>query len=436
MSYDIDLKALSQRESEQVEWKEHGDLPDITVSIVKTIVAFANDISNFGGGYVVCGAKEIKDEFGFPKVQYTGLTANKLKEIEGKITQHCRDYTHPAIVPVVQELENPYNPATRILVFIVVASTEVHLYRDGQSSNYYVRIARETREAGNGVLMQLLLKKQKLTYFDQRVNAAASEIDIDILLLRDCVQEMNLLIPEKSLLDYISDMAQISVFIPPLFAKINLDKVLRPKNFTVLLFGKDKSITRFHTNAYSVVSIYKGTDRSEPTAERYTFVGNIIGQAKKIIVLLATQTYTAFDKLSKKPNQVNYPMRALQEAVVNAIVHRDYELNDPIRITVFSDRIEVKSPGALHWGVDKAQFLQGKASAKWRNQSFADVFNRIQLAQSEGQGIPTIFRAMKEEGCPAPIFEFETESITCILPAHPRHLSIKTQQKAKRIVKK
>jgi predicted HTH transcriptional regulator len=73
MSYNIDLKTLAQRESEQVEWKEHGDLPDITVSIVKTIVAFANDISNVGGGYVVCGAKEIKDEFGFPKVQYTGL---------------------------------------------------------------------------------------------------------------------------------------------------------------------------------------------------------------------------------------------------------------------------------------------------------------------------------------------------------------------------
>jgi predicted HTH transcriptional regulator len=339
-------------------------------------------------------------------------------------------------VPIVQEVENPYNAATRILVFIIVASAEVHLYRDGQSSNYYVRIARETRVARNGVLMQLLLKKQKVPYFDQCVNAAASEIDIDILLLRDAMQEMNLLIPEKSLLDYTSDTAQISVFIPPLFAKINLDRVLRPKNFTMLLFGKEKSITRFHIGAYSVVSIYKGTDRSEPTAERHTFIGNIIGQAKRIIALLTTQTYTAFDKLSNKPNQVNYPIRALQEAVVNAIVHRDYEMNDPIRITVFLDRIEIKSPGALHWGVGKEQFLQGKASAKWRNQSFADIFNRLQLAQSEGQGIPTIFRTMKEEGCPKPIFEFETESVTCILPANLRHQLLKTQQKAKRIVKK
>jgi len=86
------------------------------------------------------------------------------------------------------------------------------------------------------------------------------------------------------------------------------------------------------------------------------------------------------------------------------------------------------SPGSLHWGVDKEKFLNGKASPKWRNQSFAYLFNKLQLAQSEGQGIPTIFRTMKEEGCPEPIFDIETESVTCILPAHPRHQIIREQQ--------
>ena len=79
------------------------------------------------------------------------------------------------------------------------------------------------------------------------------------------------------------------------------------------------------------------------------------------------------------------------------------------------------SPGRLHWGVDKEKFIAGKANAKWRNQSFAYLFNKLQLAQSEGQGIPTIIRTMKEEGCPAPIFEIGTDNVTCILPAHPRH---------------
>ncbi|NJL77502.1 MAG: hypothetical protein HC892_23145, partial [Saprospiraceae bacterium] len=99
-----------------------------------------------------------------------------------------------------------------------------------------------------------------------------------------------------------------------------------------------------------------------------------------------------------------------------------------LRITVFADRIEIMSPGELHWGVDKEKFLNGKASAKWRNQSFTYLFNKLQLAQSEGQGIPTIFRTMKEEGCPDPSFEIETDSITCILPAHPRHRMVRELQ--------
>ncbi len=428
MEFNIDLKELSTRESERVEWKENGDDIQIVNKIVKTISAFANDISNFGGGYVVCGAKEIKDEYGFPKVEYTGLSANKFKEIEGKVTQHCRDYVSPPIVPIVHEIPNPIDDTTRILIFVVLATPDAHIYRDGTTSQYYVRISKETKEARNGILTQLLIKKQKLEYFDKRVNLKTKEVDIDVLLFRDSMQEMGLLSPEKSLEDYFSDKEQIAELVAPLFGRTSLDNILRPRNFTLLLFGKKSSITTLFPESYTVLSIYKGIDRSEPTAERYILTGTIIEQARKIIELLNTQAYTAFDKTSDKPNQVKYPMRALQEAVINAIVHRDYEIPEPIRITVFADRIEIKSPGTLHWGVDKEKFLKGKASPKWRNQSFAYLFNKLQLAQSEGQGIPTIIRTMKEEGCPEPIFEIETESLSCILPAHPRHQIIRELQ--------
>ena len=428
MDFKIDLKELSVRESERVEWKENGDDIDIVKKIVKTISAFANDIANFGGGYVVCGAKEIKDDHGFPKIQYTGLTANKLKHIEGRVTQYCRDYIHPSLAPIVEEIENPEDSSTRILVFVVVASPDAHVYRDEKISAYYVRLSRETREARNGILTQLLIKKQKIEYFDKRVNAKTTEADIDVLLFRDSMQEMGLLFPEKSLEDYFSDREQIAELVSPLFVRSNLDGILRPRNFTLLMFGKKSSITALFPEAYTVLSIYKGIDRSEPTAERYILTGTIVEQAKKSIELLNTQAYTAFDKTSSKPNQIKYPMRALQEAVINAIVHRDYEVPDPIRITVFTDRIEIKSAGTLHWGVDKEKFLKGKASPKWRNQSFAYLFNKLQLAQSEGQGIPTIIRTMKEEGCPEPIFEIEPESLTCILPAHSRHQIIRESQ--------
>ena len=94
---------------------------------------------------------------------------------------------------------------------------------------------------------------------------------------------------------------------------------------------------------------------------------------------------------------------------------------EPTRITVFSDRVEVISPGSVPTGVSVEEFKQGRASAKWRNQSLAWFLNRLQLAQAEGQGIPTILRSMREEGCPPPEFQINEVRVTCILPAHPRH---------------
>ena len=144
-----------------------------------------------------------------------------------------------------------------------------------------------------------------------------------------------------------------------------------------------------------------------------------------MIELLNAQATTAFDKTSDVPNQQKYPLRALQEAVVNALVHRDYESDQPVRVTVFSDRIEFNSPGGLPRAILPEAFKAGKASPFWRNQSLAYFFNKLQLAQAEGQGIPTIIRTMAKEGCPAPIFDLTPESVVCILPAHPRHESLR-----------
>ncbi|MFN7659000.1 MAG: hypothetical protein ACK5P3_12850, partial [Dolichospermum sp.] len=186
----------------------------------------------------------------------------------------------------------PEDNSTRILVFVVLRTRHAHIYRDGETSKYYVRISRETKEARNGVLRQLLTEKQEIEYFDKRTNTRATEADIDILVFRDSMQEMGLLFPEKSLEDYFSDREQIAELVSPLFVRTDLDRILRPRNFTLLMFGKKTSITSNFPEAYTILSIYKGTDRSEQTAERYILTGTIVEQAKKSIELLNTQAYT------------------------------------------------------------------------------------------------------------------------------------------------
>jgi len=193
-----------------------------------------------------------------------------------------------------------------------------------------------------------------------------------------------------------------------------------------LLFGRE--LVKHIPGAYVIFSVYRGRDRSEPTAERREIVGSVLDQTRKVIEQLTAEAYVAYDKTSPLPNQTKYPMRALQEAAVNAIVHRDYEIGQPIRITVFSDRIEIVSPGTLPRAVNEDRFKSGQAAPFWRNQALAYFFSRLQFAQAEGQGIPTIFRSMREEGCPDPSFVIEPERITCVLPAHPRHAMLREVQ--------
>ena len=195
---------------------------------------------------------------------------------------------------------------------------------------------------------------------------------------------------------------------------------MRPRFFTLLLFGRETQ--RFIPGATSLFSIYPGKDRSDPHAERHELAGTLLYQATRLHELLDVQSFTAFDKTdAEAPNAVKYPRRALYEAMGNALAHRDYEATDPTRLTVFDDRIEILSPGALPFGVDPAAFSAGQAAPKWRNQALAWFFNRLQLAQAEGQGIPTILRAMREEGCPPPDLRPGPAQVLCILPAHPRH---------------
>lgn len=413
----IALKDLATRESERVEWKENvAEISDV----IKTIVAFANDFSNLGGGYVVCGAKEGKDDSGFQKVFFSGLSASRFSEIEGQVLSDCRQKVDPPIVPTIEEVTQDGNDK-RGLVFIVPASGYAHCYRSGSkdSSTYYIRIGRETREARNGLLRELLVRKGALEPWDRRVNGEASIQEIDLLILRDYLQQMALWDPQKGLEDYLSASEQLSSFVPPLAGKEKLTEVLKPRNFTLLMFSKKP--TKYFPGAFSVLSIYKGKDRSEPVAEKHEEAGPIVEQAKKLIELLNTEAYTAFDKDDPRPNQVKYPKRALQEAIVNAIVHRDYESDQPTRITVFINRIEINSPGELPRTIDKDKFVKGLASPFWRNQALAYFFSKMQLAQSEGQGIPTIIRTMHDEGCPEPEFEFGLNNLICTLPAHPRH---------------
>jgi len=416
MTFQIDLEQISRRESEQTEWKESvADVNDV----VATLCAFANDLQNRGGGYVVCGAGEAQDEHGFPKLVRRGLTARRLKEIEHATLACCRDRVSPPLAPLLQEVQAE-DSARRILVFVQPSTGTAHTFRRNKDgAKHFVRVGRSTIEARSGLLRDLLVRKGALEAWDRRPCHTATLSDLDLLTLRDALDRMGLLAQERGVERYLSEAAQISPFVPSLCVAEPLSGQLRPRNFALLLFGRAPQL--FIPGAFSIYSVYPGVDRASQVARRIEIGGTLLDQARRLQDLLDAEAVTLFDKASlDAPNAERYPRRALQEAMINALAHRDYELLDPSRIVSYRDRIELISPGSLPVGVSLRDVREGEVTPRWRNQALAWVLSRLQLAQAEGQGIQTIRNAMRTAGCPAPIFNATEVSVTCILPAHPR----------------
>jgi predicted HTH transcriptional regulator len=420
MPHSINLTELATRESAVVEWKENvADIPNV----IGTMVAFANDFLNLGGGYIVCGAKEIKDVHGFQAVEYVGLTAERLKHVKEEIINTCTNATrvNPPINPIIDEIDVPNDPTKKVLVFTIDATPYAHTYKNNSKDipRYFIKTDYNTKEATNGFIRELLRRKGQIEAWDKRINQKATITDIDELVLRQYLKNMKLWSNNKAITDYLSDKEKIEEFIPPLLGRLGIDKPIHPKNFTLMVFGKTP--IDFCVGAYSIFTIFEGTDKGKQQAETQWITGTVVEQANKLIELLNIESTIAIDKSTENANQSKYPKIALKEAVVNAIVHRDYEIDQPTRVEVYADRIEVYSPGGLPFNLDKTKFVVGKAKASWRNQAFGRIFHKLNLAQHQGSGIEKIIAAMKEEGCPNPIFQVDDDSVTCVLPAHPRH---------------
>jgi ATP-dependent DNA helicase RecG len=421
MTFRVDLPELARRESEQIEWKENvADIDDV----VATLAAFANDLQNLGGGYVVCGAKEQQDDDGFPTLVRAGLASSRFREVEGMVLARCRERVSPSIAPLIEELPSDH-PDRRILVFIQPATQAAHTFRRGQEAGrLYVRVGRSTIEARNGLLRDLLVRKGAMEPWDRRPCNGATASDLDLLVLRDALQRMGVFTIDRGVEPYLVEGVLLSPFVPSLCVAEPLTGVLRPRNYAILLFGREPQ--RFVPGAFAIYSAYPGSDRSDPTAKRFEIAGTLLDQARRLQELLDGEAVTLFDKTNRKaPNAEKYPRRALQEAMMNALAHRDYALSDPARVTSFADRIEMVSPGALPYGLTLQALRTGTVTPRWRNQSLAWFLSRLQLAQAEGQGIPTIRRTMKDVGCPPPIFDATEVSVSCTLRAHPRFRTLK-----------
>ena len=146
--------------------------------------------------------------------------------------------------------------------------------------------------------------------------------------------------------------------------------------------------------------VVPGTQIGDTDADAARFIDN-----KRIEGTMKLRTIIDPDT-GARSDRPEYPVEAIREAILNALIHRDYSIyteGTPVQVDLFTDRLEIHSPGSLYGRMTVEQL--GIARPDLRNPALAVMTEALTGAENRYSGIPTIRRAMKEYGLPEPIFE-------------------------------
>lgn len=118
-----------------------------------------------------------------------------------------------------------------------------------------------------------------------------------------------------------------------------------------------------------------------------------------------SRTKTIIDEDGRRSDKPEYPIKAVREAILNALVHRDYSIhteNVPIRIEMYRDRMEIINSGGLYGRISIDAL--GKVRPETRNATLANILELLKITENRYSGIPTIRTEFSNAGLPAPVF--------------------------------
>ena len=362
------MEAIDMRETRILEFKE-----TITNTFLKTVSAF----SNYDGGTILFGVDDDGNIKGLPDVKQACL------DIENKINDSITpqpDYT----------LEIQNNDQT-IKLTVKSGLQKPYLYK----SKAYKRNDTATIEVDTLEFSRLVLDGKNIRF--EELPCKDQELSFEILhrKLKETVRIENF---DKDTLKTLNLYDDVNGF-------NNAAGLLADKNhfpgIDIVKFGENISIIQ-KRSTFENISILEVYENAIEVFRDYYQYEVIQGADRK--------------KMEKIPEA------AFREAIANALIHRVWDVDSQIRVSMFDDRIDIVSPGGLPSGITEEEYLSGKLSVL-RNRNLANVFYRLGFVEIFGTGITRI-KQLYAEALIKPDFEVSENAIKIVLPIFEKNADL------------
>ena len=388
-----DLLRKQKIEGSRIEFKG-GWNPD---SIYHSICAFANDFDNIGGGYILVGVEE---ENGVAKRPVKGLPSN---EIDGILKDMIgfNNKINPYYMPrtSVEEIDGQ-----NILVIWAPSGLnrpydvrESVVSKNNPKTEWYIRSGSSSIVAKGDVLDELREMANR-TPFDDRGNPDISVDDISPMLVLDYLKKVD----SKLVTDFHKVPIEDILDKMDLFTGPTERRML--KNVAAMMFCENPA--KFFP--YTQVEIVLFPNGLEQDPSNMIEIPKISGPVPYMIkaTLDYLKTNLIKERIIKPKDRAeserffNYPYQAFEEAVVNALYHRDYQEREPVEI-----RIEPQGVAILSYaGPDRSISMEAIQKAKllkarrYRNRRLGDFLKELDLSEGRATGIPTIQDELRKNG--------------------------------------
>lgn len=356
-----EIKELIARgEGYHLEFKEENESNE---DFAKTLVCFANT----DGGKILAGVDNDGNIKGVNDIDRIML------RIDDVAINRCEN--------PISILQETVQVDGKTIVIVNVPKGSQRPYRT-KSGNYYVRSSNRCRNASREELLRIFQASESI-YYDELPVSRSGMSDLDInrfkVFLKDSLNvNVN---NDNELKKHLINFHLASTDGTPTVAGI-------------LFFGSEPQ--KFLPEARVICAFINGDSLSVPPDDKKEITGTIPQTAEDIERFLKIYLKEKHEIKDFEPEtRFEIPLEALREAVFNAIAHRDYTINAPVRIIIFSDRIEVHSPGRLPNTVTIDSIKVG-GSHVLRNPSIYNILVKMGKVTDLGSGVIRIIKLIRE----------------------------------------